>query len=226
MQVSLEPDSKPVTILVVDDRRLARIAAKAILDDTPELAWVGEASNGVEAVNMAARLRPMVVLLDVEMPGVDGAETARLLKHEDQELNILAWTVSEESGDLLRMLDAGCSGYVLKDCSPNELRTAIQVAVRNETAIPRKMLGNVLREAALYVPRLYYERAALTNGELQVLRMLAKGRPTKQIATSLHIASSSVESHIKSIYRKLDVNSRSAALGVALKQGLIRVSDL
>lgn len=224
--MSLEPDSKPVTILVVDDRRLARIAAKAILDDSPEFVWVGEASNGVEAVNMAARLRPMVVLLDVEMPGVDGAETARLLKHENQELNILAWTVSEESGDLLRMLDAGCSGYVLKDCSPSELHTAIRVAVRNETAIPRKMLGNVLREAARYVPRFYYQRAALTTGELQVLRMLAKGRPTKQIATSLNIATSSVESHIKSIYRKLDVNSRSAALGVALKQGLLRVSDL
>lgn len=217
---------KPTTILVVDDRRLARIAAKAILEDCPEFICLGEATNSSEAVASAARLKPMVVLLDVEMPGTDGAETARRLKSQDPEVKLLAWTVSEDSSDLLRMLDAGCNGYVLKDCSPSELYTAIRVAVRNETAIPRKMLGSVLKEAAQYVPRAFSDRAILTPGESQILRMLAKGRPTKQIASSLSIAPSSVDSHIKSIYRKLDVNNRSAAMGVALKQGLLRVSDL
>lgn len=224
--MSLEGHPPPVTILVVDDRRLARIAARAILEDFPEFICVGEATSGIEAVSLAARLHPMVVLLDVEMPGVDGAETARRLKSQDPDLKLLAWTVSEESNDLLSMLDAGCTGYVLKDCSPSELHTAIRVAVRNETVIPRKMLGEVLREAALYVPRTHYQRVSLTPGEMQVLRLLAKGRPTKQIAIGLNIASSSVESHIKSIYRKFDVNNRSAALGLALKQGLLRVSDL
>lgn len=224
--MGVELGAGPVTILVVDDRRLARIAAKAILEDSPDFLCVGEATSGAEAVTSAARLRPKVVLLDVEMPGVDGAETARRLKHQDPEIKLLAWTVSEESNDLLRMLEAGCNGYVLKDCSPSELHTAIRVAVRNETAIPRKMLSDVLREAALYVPRTFSQRAVLTTGEMQVLKLLAKGRPTKQIAVALSTAPSSVESHIKSIYRKLDVNSRSAALGLALKQGLLRVSDL
>lgn len=224
--MSPEPERAAVSILVVDDRRLARIAAKAILEDSTEFVCVGEASSGAEALISAARLRPMVILLDVEMPGVDGAETARRLQSQDPNIKILAWTVSEESSDLLRMLDAGCSGYVLKDCSPSELHTAIRVAVRNETAIPRKMLSGVLREAAQYVPRTYQDKAVLTSGEMVVLKMLAQGRPTKQIAASLNIASSSVESHIKSIYRKLDVNNRSSALGLALKQGLLRVSDL
>lgn len=222
----MSPGPTPITILIVDDRRLARIAARAILEDSPEFECVGEATSGIEALSAAARLHPMVVLLDVEMPGVDGAETARRLKGQDPDQKLLAWTISEESTDLLRMLEAGCSGYVLKDCSPSELHTAIRVTVRNETVIPRKMLSEVLREAALYVPHAYPLRAVLTPGETHVLKKLALGHPTKQIASSLNIASSSVESHIKSIYRKLDVNNRSAALGVALKQGLLRVSDL
>lgn len=215
-----------IAILVVDDRRLARIAARAILEDAEDLVCIGEANSGLEAIATARRLQPDVVLLDVEMPGLDGAETARRLLSQNPTVRLLAWTVSEESVDLLRMLGAGCSGYALKDCSPTELHSAIRVIVRGETAIPRKMLSQVLREAARYVPRANSGQADLTPAEMRVLRLMTKGQPTKQIALALGTASSSVESHIKSIYRKLEVNSRAAALGVALKQGLLRITDL
>ena len=220
------PVDERISILVVDDRRLARIAARAILEDPEDLVCIGEATSGLEALSAARRLRPVVVLLDVEMPGLDGAETARRLLIQDPKLKLLAWTVSEESIDLLRMLGAGCSGYVLKDCSPTELHTAIRVVVRDETAVPRKMLSQVLREAARYVPRANSVKAILTPTEMQVLRFMAKGQPTKQIAIAIGTARSSVESHVKNLYRKLDVNSRAAAIGVALKQGLLRITDL
>lgn len=220
------PLDERISILVVDDRRLARIAARAILEDTEDLHCIGEATSGLEALAAAGRLHPRVVLLDVEMPGLDGAETARRLLTQHPHLKLLAWTVSEESIDLLRMLEAGCAGYVLKDCSPTELHTAIRVVVRDETAIPRKMLANVLREAAQYVPRANPTKAVLTPTEMHVLRLMANGQPTKQIAAAIGTASSSVETHVKNIYRKLDVNSRAAALGVALKQGLLRITEL
>lgn len=213
-------------MVIVDDRRLARIAAKAIIEESRDLAWLGEASSADEALSLVPRVRPNVVLLDVEMPGIDGAEAARRLKALMPELVILAWTVSDEGDDLLRMLQAGCSGYALKESGPAELHNAIRAALRNETVVPRKMLGSILRQAADYVPDPTADRVALTPTEMAILRHIAKGLPSKQIAVQMGVALSSVETHIRNIYRKLDANNRTAAVGFALKRRLLKVSDL
>jgi DNA-binding NarL/FixJ family response regulator len=217
---------EPIRIVVVDDRRLARIAAKAILQESPDLLWLGEAASADEAVPLVTRVRPDVVLLDVEMPGVDGPTTARRLKEVVPNLVILAWTVSDSGDDLLRMFQAGCVGYALKESGPTELRTAIKVALRNETVVPRRMLGEVLRQAADHVPDPNAPKVSLTPTETLVLKLMAKGLPSKQIATSVGTAPSSVETHIRNIYRKLDANNRAAAIGFALKRRLLRISDL
>ena len=175
---------------------------------------------------MVTRVRPDVVLLDVEMPGVDGPTTARRLKEVVPNLVILAWTVSDSGDDLLRMFQAGCVGYALKESGPTELRTAIKVALRNETVVPRRMLGEVLRQAADHVPDPNAPKVSLTPTETLVLKLMAKGLPSKQIATSVGTAPSSVETHIRNIYRKLDANNRAAAIGFALKRRLLRISDL
>jgi two-component system, NarL family, response regulator LiaR len=216
----------PIGVVVVDDRRLARIAAKAIVEESRDLVWLGEASSADEAMALIPRVKPGVVLLDVEMPGVDGAETARRLKALVPELVILAWTVSDEGDDLLRMLQAGCVGYALKESGPAELHNAIRAALRNETVVPRKMLGAILRQAADYVPDPSSERVTLTPTEMTILRLIAKGLPSKQIALRVGVAPSSVETHIRNIYRKLDANNRTAAVGFALKLRLLKVSDL
>jgi DNA-binding NarL/FixJ family response regulator len=216
----------PIGVVIIDDRRLARIAAKAIIEESRDLAWLGEASSAEEALSLVPRVRPQVVLLDVEMPGIDGAETARRLKTLRPDLVILAWTVSDEGDDLLRMLQAGCVGYALKESGPAELHNAIRAALRNETVVPRKMLGAILRQAADYVPDAASERVVLTPTEMTILRLIAKGLPSKQIALKVGIAPSSVETHIRNIYRKLDANSRTAAVGFALKRRLLKVSDL
>jgi DNA-binding NarL/FixJ family response regulator len=165
-------------------------------------------------------------LLDVEMPGADGAETARRLKKALPEIVMLAWTVSDDGDDLLRMLHAGCVGYALKESGPAELHNAIRVALRRETVVPRRMLGEILRQAADYVPDPNSTRVTLTPTEMSILRLMAKGYPSKQIAVHMGTALSSVETHIRNIYRKLDANNRAAAIGFALKRRLLKVSDL
>ena len=217
---------EPIGVVVVDDRRLARIAAKAILEESRDLSWLGEASSADEAVSLVQRLKPAVVLLDVEMPGADGAETARRLKAILPDMVILAWTVSDAGDDLLRMLQAGCVGYALKESGPAELHNAIRAALRRETVVPRRMLGAILSQAADYVPNPESARVVLTPTELTILRLIAKGLPSKQIAVQMGVALSSVETHIRNIYRKLDANNRTAAVGFALKRRLLKVSDL
>ncbi|TMD52922.1 MAG: response regulator transcription factor [Chloroflexi bacterium] len=193
---------------------MARIAAKAILQESSDLEWLGEASSADEAVALVRRTKPDVVLLDVEMPGADGAETARRLKALAPKLVLLAWTVSDAGDDLLRMMQAGCVGYALKESG------------RNETVVPRRMLGEILRQAADYVPDPDSARVALTPTEMHVLRLMAQGLATKQIAIQMGTARASVETHIRNIYRKLDANNRAAAIGFALKLRLLKVSDL
>lgn len=217
---------EPFRIVVIDDRQLARIAAKAILQETTDFEWVGEASSATDAVTLVSRLRPDVVLLDVEMPGVDGPATARQLLAAVPDLVILAWTVSDSGDDLLRMFQAGCVGYALKESGPTELQTAIRVALRRETVVPRRMLGEVLRQAADHVPDPNAPKVSMTPTEDIILRLMAKGFPSKQVAIHLGIASSSVETHIRNIYRKLGANNRAAAIGFALKRRLLKISDL
>ena len=216
----------PIGVIVVDDRRLARIAARAIVEDSNDLIWLGEATTADEALTLVSRVRPDIVLLDVEMPGVDGAETARRLRLRQPDLVILAWTVSDEGDDLLRMLQAGCAGYALKESGPAELHNAIRAALREETVVPRKMLGAILRQAADYVPDPAADRVSLTPTEMTILRLIAKGLPSKQIAGRMGVAQSSVETHVRNIFRKLDANNRTAAVGFALKRRLLKVSDL
>jgi len=216
----------PIGVIVVDDRRLARIAAKAIVEASKDLIWLGEATTADEALALVSRVKPDMVLLDVEMPGVDGAETARRLRLQQPDLVILAWTVSDEGDDLLRMLQAGCAGYALKESGPAELHNAIRAALRKETVVPRKMLGAILRQAADYVPDPAADRVTLTPTEMTILRLIAKGLPSKQIAGRMGVAQSSVETHIRNIFRKLDANNRTAAVGFALKRRLLKVSDL
>lgn len=217
---------KGIRVAVVDDRRLARIAARAMLEDSSVLEFAGEASLLPEAIKMIKQSAPDVVLVDVEMPITSGPEVVRMLSSLYPEVLFLAWTVSDDAEDLLRMFEAGCDGYVLKESGPAELETAIQVANRHETAVPRRMIGAVLRQAADYVPSQAASDVQLTPTEAQILKLLAKGLATKQIASRLGVQSSSVETHIRNVYRKLEANNRAAAIGIALKLRLLKVSDL
>jgi DNA-binding NarL/FixJ family response regulator len=197
-----------------------------MLGTTPELRFVGEASSGAEALRAMTSLRPDLVLMDVHMPQMDGPTTARELLAQHPSAKIVAWTVSESSDDLLRMMQAGCSGYVLKDVGPTELQRALLAAIRSESPVPRRMIPDVLRRFADAAPLSTGEKVNLTSRELQVLKGVAKGHTTKRLAKDLGLAAPSVESHLRNIFKKLDATNRGEAVSTALKVGLITLADL
>jgi DNA-binding NarL/FixJ family response regulator len=197
-----------------------------MLGTTPELRFVGEASSGAEALRAMTSLRPDLVLMDVHMPQMDGPTTARELLAQYPSAKIVAWTVSESSDDLLRMMQAGCSGYVLKDVGPTELQRALLAAIRSESPVPRRMIPDVLRRFADAAPLSTREKVKLTSRELQVLKGVAKGHTTKRLAKDLGLAVPSVETHLRNIFKKLDATNRGEAVSTALKVGLITLADL
>jgi DNA-binding NarL/FixJ family response regulator len=197
-----------------------------MLGTTAELRFVGEASSGAEALRAMNSLRPDLVLMDVHMPQMDGPTTARELLAQHPSAKIVAWTVSESSDDLLRMMQAGCSGYVLKDVGPTELQRALLAAIRSESPVPRRMIPEVLRRVADAAPLSTHERVNLTSREMQVLRGVAKGHTTKRLARDLGLAAPSVETHLRNIFKKLDATNRGEAVSTALKIGLITLADL
>jgi len=205
---------------------LPRVAARAMLGAADRLRLVGEASSGEEALRAMDSLKAEIVLMDVHMPGMDGPATTKAMLARHPDAKVVAWTISEASDDLLRMMQAGCSGYVLKDVGPTELQRALLAAMRSESPVPRKMIPQVLRRVAETTPLAQSDRVSLTSREMQVLRLLAKGYTTKRLARTIGLAVPSVDSHLHNIFRKLDATNRGEAVSAALKLGLITLGDL
>jgi DNA-binding NarL/FixJ family response regulator len=213
-------------VLVVDDSIVPRTAARAMLGSASELRFVGEASSGNEALGAMDKLQPDLVLMDVHMPVMDGPTTAKALLAKYPTTTIVAWTVSESSDDLLRMMQAGCAGYVLKDVGPSELQRALLSALRSESPVPRRMIPEVLRRVSESTPLSTGDKVTLTSREMQVLRGVAKGHTTKRLAKDLGLAAPSIETHLRNIFKKLDAGNRGEAVSTALKLGLITLADL
>jgi DNA-binding NarL/FixJ family response regulator len=217
---------KVFRVLVVDDSIVPRTAARAMLASASELRLVGESSSGIEALKVVKILKPDVVLMDVHMPELDGPATAKALLAQHPDTKVIAWTVSDSSDDLVRMMQAGCSGYVLKDAGPAELQRALLAAMRSENPMPRRMIADVIKRVAAPTPQPYGAKVSLTSREMQILRGIAKGHTTKRLAKDLGLASASVETHLRNMYKKLGVNNRGEAVSAALRIGLITLADV
>jgi DNA-binding NarL/FixJ family response regulator len=213
-------------VFVVDDSVVPRTAAKAMLAESHELRFVGDASSGTSALPLIERLMPDIVLMDVHMPLMDGPATAQKVLARFPELKIVAWTVSESSDDLLRMMQVGCAGYLLKDVGPAELERALLSAIRSESPVPRRMIPEVLRRVAFTPSSQGQSPVLLTPREMEVLRGIAKGYTTKRLAKDLGLAVTSVETHLRNTFKKLSASNRGEAVSSALKAGLITLSDL
>jgi len=205
---------------------MPRLAARAMLTTSKDFALCGEAASGQEALDLVPKLKPDLLLMDVHMSGLDGAATTRLLLELNPELKIVAWTVSDSGDDLLRMMQAGCVGYVLKDVGPDELHRALRSALKSETPVPRRMIPGVLRRVAQQAPPPQPTDVALTSRELQVLRGLARGLSTKRISQEFGLAIPTVETHLSHVYRKLGVGNRGEAVSTALKLNIISLADV
>jgi len=213
-------------VLVVDDSVVPRAAAKSLLAAAHGLRFVGEAASAQEAFRQVVALKPDLVLMDVHMPDVDGPQATRELLARHPSVKVIAWTVSESSEDLLRMMQAGCSGYVLKEAGPAELQNALLAVARSQSPVPRRMIPEVLRRIGERTPLSQRTTVSLTSREMQILRGIAKGHTSKKLAQDSGLAVPSVETHLRNIFRKLDASNRGEAVSTALKLGLVTLADL
>lgn len=219
-----------IRILLVDDHALFRSGIRSLLQCYPEFEVVGEAADGVEGVKRAAQLEPDVVLLDLNMPGLSGCETARMIVEETPVCHVLMLTVSEEAEDLFDALRAGACGYLLKNIEAETLVSAVRAAAKGESAISPNMMDKLLAGirgvGVQATPPLNaklpakVEADSLTKRESEILGYIAKGCSNKEIARELDISESTVKIHVQNLLRKLGLSSRVQAAVFAVERGL------
>jgi DNA-binding NarL/FixJ family response regulator len=215
--------NQPVRVLIADDRPIFRAGVRGMLKDFPEIAIVGEATNGREAVEGCRRLHPDVVLMDLQMPEMGGVAATRQIKTEDPHPTILALTVSEAEEDVVDMVAAGAAGYVLKDVDPVTLARSILDARAGRFQLDEGLMRRVilrLGEAIRRRPEALLPIDPLTHKEREILKLLVNGKSNGGIGRELGVSEGTVKTHIRNIYRKLHVDSRPAAAARAVRLDL------
>ena len=210
--------SDEIRIVVVDDHTLFRRGLVGLLSEMQDFQIVGEASDGQDALDVIAKQKPDIVLLDVNMPGMDGVETLRALQKLGLDSRVLMLTISQQEEDLLGAIRAGAKGYLLKNTEPEALRNTIKQVVAGRSVLAPEVTEQVLnlvRSSQLGSPNL------LTEREVDVLRYLARGLTTSQAGAELYISENTVKTHIRHIHEKLDVSNRAEAIAKATQLGLI-----
>jgi DNA-binding NarL/FixJ family response regulator len=210
-----------IRILIADDHEVVRQGLRTFLELDPELEIVGEAADGREAVRLAHRLRPDVVLMDLLMPELDGIAATRLIRQELPDTEVVALTSVLEDDKVVGAVRAGAIGYLLKDTRAQELRQAIKAAAAGQVQLAPRAAARLMREVV--APE---RPEALSEREVEVLRMLARGLANKEIARDLSIAEKTVKSHVSSILGKLGLQSRTQAALYAGRIGLVPVDQL
>lgn len=204
-----------IRILLVDDHPVVRHGLRGMLEAEPDLTVVGEASSGAEGVAKAVELVPDIVLMDLRMPGGDGVEaTARILA-EAPGVRVMVLTTYESDRDILRAIEAGAGGYLLKDASPAELAGAVRAAARGETVLAPSVASTLVRQVRSPAP------PSLSQREAEVLRLVARGLTNADIGRELFISEATVKTHLLRAFQKLDVADRTAAVTRAMSLGII-----
>jgi DNA-binding NarL/FixJ family response regulator len=216
-----------IGVLVVDDHEVVRRGLLAFLDSEPDIDVLGEAAGGAEALDLLASMeldgqRPDVVVMDLQMAPMDGIESTRRVRELYDDIDVVALTSFAEEERVHAALRAGASGYVLKDSDADDVAAAVRAAHRGELQIDpgvARRLVSSLREG-----RDFDRISELTSRELDVLRLVAAGKPNKQIASELHISERTARTHVSRILRKLDLSSRTQAALWAVREGLVEVA--
>jgi len=210
-----------IKLLIADDHLIIRQGLRLILETEPDLKLVGEASDGAEALKLCKKLKPDVVLMDLRMPNMDGLTAIEKLQSEQPEIAVVILTTFNEDELMLRGLQAGAHGYLLKDTDRLTLFDTIRAAARGETLLKPEIMSRVLSRKNTTKPETSTD-INLTERELEVLEAVARGERSKEVATHLGISERTVKAHLASIYQKLGVDSRAAAIAVAAQKGLLK----
>lgn len=205
-----------VRIVLVDDHPVVRAGLRALVDGQDDLAVVGEAADMAEALRVVAVEQPDVVLMDLSLgDGPGGAEVTARLSALDRPPRVLVLTTYDTEADIIRALDAGASGYLLKGAPPEQLWSAIRATARGETVLASSVAATLVRRAAAPGP-------VVTEREVEVLELLARGIGNKEMARELFVSEATVKSHLSHIYSKLGVDTRAGAVAAAIDRRIIR----
>lgn len=206
-----------ITLIVVDDHPVVRDGLQGMLSGQPDIEVVGEAVNGREAMEMALRLEPDVILMDLRMPEMDGVAAIEGILAERPGANILVLTTYDSDEDIVRAMEAGATGYLLKDAPRQELFRAVRAAARGESVLAPTVaarLMDYMRSPA---------EETLSPREVAVLSLVAQGASNREVGEELHISVATVKTHLVHIYEKLGVDNRTAAVTAALERRIIRL---
>ncbi|GAB3400735.1 transcriptional regulator [Flindersiella endophytica] len=204
-----------IRLLIVDDHPVVRDGLRGMFVGDPDFDVVGEANEGAEALRLAEVFEPDVILMDLRMPGVDGVSAIRQLKARGDAARVLVLTTYDTDTDVLPAIEAGATGYLLKDAPREDLLRAVRSAARGESVLSPSIATRLMTQ--LRAP----EREPLSQRELEVLSLVAQGKSNREAAQALFISEATVKTHLLHIYAKLDVNDRAAAVATAYNRGLL-----
>ncbi|ABW15186.1 response regulator transcription factor [Frankia sp. Mgl5] len=221
-------EANPIRVLIVDDHALFRRGLEMVLAQEVDIEVVGEAADGAEAVTMAAEMAPDIVLMDVRMPRRGGIDATSAIKEKVPSAKIVMLTISDEEADLFDAIKAGAMGYLLKEISIDEVAADIRAVYNGQSLISPSMASKLLSEFAAMIktkddrPQLPTPR--LTDREMEVLRLVAKGLNNRDIAKQLYISENTVKNHIRNILEKLQLHSRMEAVVYAVREKLLEIT--
>ncbi|MEU8269982.1 response regulator transcription factor [Sphaerisporangium sp. NPDC049002] len=203
-------------MIIVDDHPVVRDGLLGIFTGDDDFEVVGEAADGPEALVVAMRADPDVVLMDLRMPKMSGAELIRRLREQKPGIHVLVLTTFDDDADVLPAIEQGATGYLLKDTPRADLRRAVQAAARGETVLSPSVAGVMTNRA--HAP----EQRTLSRREFEVLGLIARGATNREVAAKLFITEATVKTHLLHIFAKLEVNDRAAAVAAAYETGLLK----
>lgn len=215
-------EAKVARVLIADDQTLFRTGLARLLDEDSRVEVVGQAADGAEAVALALKLKPDVILMDLKMPNVDGIEATRQLVAADPAVNVLILTTFEADNYVIQALKAGARGYVLKDSLASAIVSSIVAVMAGERVMASAVANRVLEMlTGTTTPKEFYD--GLTVREIEILKLVANGMANKQIAFRLKISEKTVRNHVSNMYEKLGIYDRSQAVLYAVRKGLVEV---
>jgi DNA-binding NarL/FixJ family response regulator len=205
-------------VLIVDDHPVTRDGLRAALGTADDVVVVGEASSGEEAIQAVDKLTPDVVFMDVRMPGISGIDATKEIRHDHPETRVILFTVEESRSSISEAIQAGVSGYLLKDVTADELVKAARLALQGKAVIHPALTQAFIEEVRLVDRR---PEAPLSRREIEILQKVAYGSTTKEVADELGISPHTVKTHLERIFEKLGANDRAQAVAIAIRRGLV-----